>query len=168
MIDHAHFLIFLSAAVLLAISPGPGMIYVLARSLRGGRAVGLASSFGTATGGMAHVLAAGLGLSVILARSAQILGSVATAAASNLGRGVGRPGKLRSAELRRCARALRPPAYPARRQSAGMARKLRSMRSRSAPPPRCLPRIGERARRIVDGGNPGAAAAALTLRIVAR
>ena len=70
MIDHAHFLIFLSAAVLLAISPGPGMIYVLARSLRGGRAVGLASSFGTATGGMVHVLAAGLGLSAILARSA--------------------------------------------------------------------------------------------------
>ena len=70
MIDYAHFLIFLSAAVLLAISPGPGMLYVLARSLRGGRAVGLASSFGTATGGMMHVLAAGFGLSAILARSA--------------------------------------------------------------------------------------------------
>jgi threonine/homoserine/homoserine lactone efflux protein len=70
MIDHAHFVIFLSAAVLLAISPGPGLMYVLARSLRGGRAAGLASSFGTATGGMVHVLAAGLGLSAILARSA--------------------------------------------------------------------------------------------------
>jgi threonine/homoserine/homoserine lactone efflux protein len=32
MIDRAHFLIFLSAAVVLAVSPGPGMIYVLARS----------------------------------------------------------------------------------------------------------------------------------------
>ncbi|MEP6886033.1 MAG: LysE family translocator [Gammaproteobacteria bacterium] len=70
MIDRAHFLIFLSAAVILAISPGPGMIYVLARSLRGGRAIGLASCFGTAAGGMVHVVAAGLGLSVILARSA--------------------------------------------------------------------------------------------------
>ena len=41
MIDRAHFLIFLSAAVILAVSPGPGMIYVLARSLRGGRAIRL-------------------------------------------------------------------------------------------------------------------------------
>jgi len=48
MIDRAHFLIFLSAAVVLAVSPGPGMIYVLARSLRGGRAIGLASCLGTA------------------------------------------------------------------------------------------------------------------------
>jgi threonine/homoserine/homoserine lactone efflux protein len=70
MIDRAHFLIFLSAAVILAVSPGPGMIYVLARSLRGGRAIGLASCFGTAAGGLVHVVAAGLGLSVILARSA--------------------------------------------------------------------------------------------------
>jgi threonine/homoserine/homoserine lactone efflux protein len=70
MMDRAHFLIFLSAAVMLAISPGPGLIFVLARSLRGGRAIGLASSFGTAAGGMVHVVAAGLGLSAILARSA--------------------------------------------------------------------------------------------------
>ena len=70
MIDRAHFLIFLSAAVILAVSPGPGMIYVLARSLRGGCAIGLASCFGTAAGGLVHVVAAGLGLSVILARSA--------------------------------------------------------------------------------------------------
>jgi threonine/homoserine/homoserine lactone efflux protein len=70
MIDRAQFLIFLSAALLLAVSPGPGMLYVLARSLRGGRRVGFASSFGTAAGGMIHVVAAGLGLSAILARSA--------------------------------------------------------------------------------------------------
>jgi threonine/homoserine/homoserine lactone efflux protein len=70
MIDRAHFVIFLSAAVVLAVSPGPGLLYVLARSLRGGRAIGLASSFGTAAGGMVHVVAAGLGLSAIIARSA--------------------------------------------------------------------------------------------------
>jgi threonine/homoserine/homoserine lactone efflux protein len=70
MIDHARFLVFISAAVMLAISPGPGLMYVLARSLRGGRTVGLASSIGTAVGGMMHVIAAGFGLSVFLARSA--------------------------------------------------------------------------------------------------
>ena len=46
------------------------MIYVLARSVRGGRASGLASCIGTAAGGLVHVVAAAFGLSAILARSA--------------------------------------------------------------------------------------------------
>jgi threonine/homoserine/homoserine lactone efflux protein len=70
VITSGQFLIFFSAAFLLAISPGPGMLYVLARSLRGGKKVGLASSFGTALGGMGHVIAAAFGLSAILAQSA--------------------------------------------------------------------------------------------------
>jgi len=70
VITSGQFLIFLSAAFLLAISPGPGMLYVLARSLKGGKKVGLASSFGTALGGMGHVIAAAFGLSAILAQSA--------------------------------------------------------------------------------------------------
>ena len=57
---------FLSAAILLAISPGPGMIYVLTRSLAGGRREGILSSLGTLVGGFVHVLAAGFGLSAIL------------------------------------------------------------------------------------------------------
>lgn len=61
--------LFLSAAVVLAVTPGPGMLYVLTRSLRGGLAEGLSSSFGTAIGGLAHVAAAGLGLSAVLATS---------------------------------------------------------------------------------------------------
>jgi threonine/homoserine/homoserine lactone efflux protein len=70
MPDTAHFGLFLAAAVLLAITPGPGIFYVLARSLKGGRAEGLASSFGTALGGLGHVLAAAVGLSALLASSA--------------------------------------------------------------------------------------------------
>ena len=70
MVMNDKFLIFLAAAFLLAVSPGPGMLYVLARSLKGGRKVGLASSFGTALGGMGHVIAAAFGLSAILAQSA--------------------------------------------------------------------------------------------------
>jgi threonine/homoserine/homoserine lactone efflux protein len=70
MMNHAQLVIFLCAALLLAVAPGPGMLYVLARSLQGGRRAGLASSFGTAAGGMVHVIAAAFGLSVILARSA--------------------------------------------------------------------------------------------------
>ncbi|HEV7395374.1 MAG TPA: LysE family translocator [Pyrinomonadaceae bacterium] len=69
-IDSARFLVFLSAAILLAIAPGPGMLYVLARSLGGGRREGLLSAFGTFFGGMVHVFAAAAGVSIILARSA--------------------------------------------------------------------------------------------------
>lgn len=64
------FLAFLVAAVILAITPGPGIAYVVARTVAGGRSEGLASCFGTGVGGMLHVLAAALGLSLILAQSA--------------------------------------------------------------------------------------------------
>src|SRR3989442_6885895 len=70
MPDTVHFTLFLSAAALLAISPGPGMLYVLARSLGGGRQQGIESALGTAVGGLVHVVAAGLGLSALLVRSA--------------------------------------------------------------------------------------------------
>lgn len=64
------FLAFLAAAVVLAITPGPGIAYVVARTAAGGRSEGLASCGGTAIGGMLHVLAAALGLSLLVAQSA--------------------------------------------------------------------------------------------------
>ena len=64
------FLAFAIAAVVLAITPGPGIAYVVARTVAGGRSEGLASCFGTAIGGMLHVLAAALGLSLVVAQSA--------------------------------------------------------------------------------------------------
>ena len=63
------FLTFLVAALVLAITPGPGIAYVIARTVAGGRAEGLASCFGTAIGGMLHVLAAATGLSLLVAQS---------------------------------------------------------------------------------------------------
>ena len=61
---------FLVAAVVLAITPGPGIAYVVARTVAGGRSEGLASCLGTGFGGMLHVLAAALGLSLLVAQSA--------------------------------------------------------------------------------------------------
>jgi threonine/homoserine/homoserine lactone efflux protein len=61
---------FLVAALVLAITPGPGIAYVIARTVSGGRAEGLASCFGTAMGGLLHVLAAAMGLSLLVAESA--------------------------------------------------------------------------------------------------
>ena len=76
MFDFTRVTIFLTAALLLAIAPGPGMLYVLARSLAGGRREGVLSAFGTFLGGMVHVFAAALGLSIILARSAVAFAAV--------------------------------------------------------------------------------------------
>jgi threonine/homoserine/homoserine lactone efflux protein len=80
----SRFLIFLSAAVLLAITPGPGIFYVLARSLRGGRREGVLSAAGTFLGGLVHVAAAAFGLSAILAASAIAFQTVKYAGAAYL------------------------------------------------------------------------------------
>jgi threonine/homoserine/homoserine lactone efflux protein len=74
--DSARFVIFLSAAILVAIAPGPGMLYVLARTLGGGRREGLLSALGTFFGGMVHVFAAAAGISIILAKSAVAFATV--------------------------------------------------------------------------------------------
>jgi threonine/homoserine/homoserine lactone efflux protein len=70
MPDHAHLTAFLAAALVLAITPGPGIFYVLARSLGEGTRVGVRSSLGTALGGLCHVVGAALGLSTLLMTSA--------------------------------------------------------------------------------------------------
>jgi len=63
-------LAFIFAAVILAITPGSGIAYVVARTVAGGRTEGLASCLGTGIGGLVHVLAAAFGLSLLIAQSA--------------------------------------------------------------------------------------------------
>lgn len=67
---------FLMTALLLAVTPGPGIAYVVARTVAGGRREGLASCLGTGLGGLLHVAAAALGLSLLVARSATAFGLV--------------------------------------------------------------------------------------------
>jgi len=81
---YAHFAGFFIAALLLAITPGPGIFYVLARTLAGGGREGALSSFGTFVGGLVHVVAAALGLSAILATSAIAFSLVRFAGAAYL------------------------------------------------------------------------------------
>ncbi|MCF7201987.1 LysE family translocator [Pseudomonas oligotrophica] len=70
MSDPLFWGVFLSAALALNLSPGPDLLYVLSRTLGGGRRVGIASALGVCSGAMVHVSAAALGLSAILATSA--------------------------------------------------------------------------------------------------
>lgn len=69
--DIANFALFFAAALAIAISPGPGLLYVAARTLAGGRNEGLASSFGTGLGGLVHVAAGAVGVSALVLASAE-------------------------------------------------------------------------------------------------
>src|SRR6201992_4266855 len=68
----AHFTLFLLAALVIAAVPGPGIFYVAARTLAGGRKAGIASTFGNAMGGLVHVIAGGLGGSAVIMASADL------------------------------------------------------------------------------------------------
>jgi len=67
-----NFLLFLAAALIIAAIPGPGIFYVAARTLSGGRKAGIASTFGTTLGGLVHVIAGALGVSAIILASAEL------------------------------------------------------------------------------------------------
>ncbi len=62
-------LLFLSTAFLLAIAPGPDIIYVAMRGLAQGWRAGLIAALGLVTGVFVHIAFAALGLSAILASS---------------------------------------------------------------------------------------------------
>ena len=72
MPDLTQLALYFAAALVLAVTPGPGIFYVAARTLAGGRAEGVASSFGTGLGGLVHVLAGSLGVSAIVLASAEL------------------------------------------------------------------------------------------------
>lgn len=84
MLDGTRFVVFLCAAVVLAVAPGPGMLYVLGRTINGGWRDGVVSALGTFVGGLVHVLAAAFGLSAILVASATAFQIVRYAGAAYL------------------------------------------------------------------------------------
>jgi threonine/homoserine/homoserine lactone efflux protein len=65
-----HLSVFIVAAVVLAMTPGPDTLYVMARSLGQGRGAGLISVLGICTGLLVHITTASLGLSALLMTSA--------------------------------------------------------------------------------------------------
>ncbi|MBD3885724.1 LysE family translocator [Phormidium tenue FACHB-886] len=70
MPDLATLGVFFVAAFILSITPGPGILYTLARSLNGGKAEGFSSALGLFVGGLFHVVAAAIGVSSLLMTSA--------------------------------------------------------------------------------------------------
>ncbi len=84
MFEYHRLALFFAASLILAVTPGPGIFYVLARTLAGGRREGFSSSFGTFFGGLFHVFAAALGISAILAASAAAFHTIKYAGAAYL------------------------------------------------------------------------------------
>lgn len=74
-------LLFVSASLPLILFPGPSVAYVLTTTLRAGRRTGLAATAGVETGYLVHVLAAVVGLSAVVAASAQLFTLVKLAGA---------------------------------------------------------------------------------------
>lgn len=64
------FLLFVAAGVLLNITPGPDMLYIIGRSTAQGWRAGAAAALGIGAGCVVHIVAAALGLSAVLAASA--------------------------------------------------------------------------------------------------
>lgn len=70
MPDSSVLIGFVAAALVVLVTPGPGVLYVVARSLSQGQRAGLVSVLGLSCGALVHVAAAALGLSAILLTSA--------------------------------------------------------------------------------------------------
>ncbi|TNF70663.1 MAG: LysE family translocator [Acidobacteria bacterium] len=76
MPEPSTLVLFVAAALVLLVTPGPAVLYVVARSIEQGPRAGFVSSLGLSVGGFVHVLAATLGLSAILVSSATAFGIV--------------------------------------------------------------------------------------------
>ena len=76
--------VFSLASILLALTPGPDMLYIATRSVAQGRGAGMVSALGVHTGVLVHTLAAALGLSALIAASATAFSLIKYAGAGYL------------------------------------------------------------------------------------
>jgi threonine/homoserine/homoserine lactone efflux protein len=65
MIPPLELALFAGAALLMVLTPGPNMIYLVSRSLCQGRKAGVISLFGVAAGFLVHMFAAAVGLTAV-------------------------------------------------------------------------------------------------------
>ncbi len=70
MIDSTTWAVFVAAALVMLLTPGPAVMYIVGRSLSQGSAAGVVSSLGLTSGTLVHIVAAALGLSALLVSSA--------------------------------------------------------------------------------------------------
>lgn len=76
--------VFVAASVVIAVTPGPGVVYIVTRSLSAGRTEGFASVAGVAAGNFCNAVIAALGLAAVLATSAVAFTTIKFAGAAYL------------------------------------------------------------------------------------
>lgn len=69
MLDYGFWIVFIGTAIALNVAPGPDVLYILTKTISGGKRIGIASSLGVCTGALFHVVIAAVGLSAILLTS---------------------------------------------------------------------------------------------------
>lgn len=69
MLDIVHFPLFVASVVLLCITPGPDLAYIIGQSMVRGRRAGILSATGVALGSCTHAVASALGLTALIAAS---------------------------------------------------------------------------------------------------
>jgi threonine/homoserine/homoserine lactone efflux protein len=82
--DPGALAVFVVAALVLLVIPGPAVLYIVAQSISRGRLAGIVSMLGIQVGGLVHVAAAAAGLSALLVRSAVAFNVVKYAGAAYL------------------------------------------------------------------------------------
>jgi threonine/homoserine/homoserine lactone efflux protein len=70
LLDPTRCGVFVLAALLLLLTPGPAVLYIVARAIDQGRRAGLVSMLGVHVGTLVHIAAAAVGVSALLAASA--------------------------------------------------------------------------------------------------
>jgi threonine/homoserine/homoserine lactone efflux protein len=68
--------VFIAATLVLLLTPGPAVLYIVARSVEQGRLAGVVSALGVGVGGLAHVMGAAVGLSALLVASSAAFGLI--------------------------------------------------------------------------------------------
>ena len=82
--DPGALAVFVLAALVLLVIPGPAVLYIVAQSISRGRLAGIVSMLGIQVGGLVHVAVAAAGLSALLVRSAVAFNVVKYAGAAYL------------------------------------------------------------------------------------
>ena len=70
MPDLHHLILFIGAGILLNLTPGPDVLYIVTNSLRSGPKAGIVAALGINAGCFVHIFAAAVGVSALLAASA--------------------------------------------------------------------------------------------------
>lgn len=83
-IETADLLVFLTAALMLNLTPGNDMMFVLGQSLKGGARVGIVASLGIATGALVHLALVAFGVAVLLAQYPAVFNFIRYAGAAYL------------------------------------------------------------------------------------